>query len=737
MKIPTADQTLHTTRLRHWWRPKAGNLLLVLYIIALVAELRPTVTWALFLLSVATIAGIGSFGHLLNDLFDLEEDRRAGKTNRMAKYPPGQRALIFATALAVALAPWVWLPSDGISFWLLTGEFLLLAAYSIPPLRLKDRFGWAVLADGLYAYALPSVLAAYTFLLAAATDIDPALLISLFCWQLALGARHYLNHLANDRKNDLRSGTHTLATRRGNTYIHRLGMRFVLPAETLTFILFLAILGRHQPVAAALAAGMGFLLTGIPFLLALARRQTPLPFHFSKLSVDQLYQDWLPYGMLGLLCMRQWQYVPLLLGHLLFLRSPYVDYFVRRVAPLGCLFLAPLYIFRRKKKATETVAVSEHSLPVIAIVNFNKNKYTETFIWEMVPRLRFRVLFLYGDALPRYDHEGKHFLSNSPSLQFLARFIENVFDLGDHYFLRRSIMAYLQTRQVRLILAQFGPTGVEMMPMATDMGIPLVVQFHGYDIFNRQTVEALLPDYRLLFQKADKILCVSEIMRQRLQDHGAPPEKLVHLPAFVRIDLFPYSDHSALPPTFLAVGRFAETKSPHLTILAFQKVMEQLPEARLTFIGKGGGGELFESCVILARALRLEGHIVFKGVQNHLSVAQEMAQHRVFVQHSLTTPVEGDMEGKPVAIMEAMAAGMPVVATAHSGILELIEHETTGLLVPEYDVEAMAAAMLRVAQDHELAARLGRSAAERIRRDPLLTGHVEILENLLLRCIEG
>lgn len=735
--MTSVGTTLHaTTRLRHWWRPKAGNLLVVLYLVVLIAGLPPVHAWALFLLSVVTILGIGSFGHLLNDLFDLETDRIAGKKNRMAEFTHRQRWGILFLAILTALLPWIWLPSDRFSYCLLIAEFLLLAAYAIPPVRLKDRFGWAVAADAAYAYALPSVLAAYTFFLAGKQDVDALLFGLLFCWQMALGARHYLNHLANDRDNDLRSNTQTLATRMGNSWIHRLGARLVLPAEGIAFAGFLIALGTHHQAAALVSAALWGLLAAFPLVLALARKHTPFSFRFSVLTFDQLYQEWLPYGLLALLCIEHWYYFPLLIAHLVLLRSPYITYFFRRMAPLLRVFLLPLYVFQKKAQPKETTATTSfENLPVIAVVNFNKHKYTETFIWEMIPRLRFRILYLYGDALPLYDHEDGYFLSNSPSLQFLARLIENVFNLGDHYFHRRSIMSYLQTKQVSLIFAQFGPTGVEMLPIATDLGIPLVVQFHGYDVFRKDTVQELLPHYQTLFQKAASIICVSEIMLQRLKEMGAPAEKLFHLPAFVRLDLFPYSDHSALPPSFLAVGRFAETKSPHLTILAFRQVVQEIPEATLTFIGKDGGGELFEACAILVKALNLETHIHFKGVQDHQTVAQEMARRRIFVQHSLTTPVQGDMEGKPVAIMEAMAAGMPIVATQHSGIAELIEHDITGLLVAEYDIDGMAQAMLRLARDHDLARRLGRAASERVRRDPLIAQNLETLENLITECL--
>ena len=152
-------------------------------------------------------------------------------------------------------------------------------------------------------------------------------------------------------------------------------------------------------------------------------------------------------------------------------------------------------------------------------------------------------------------------------------------------------------------------------------------------------------------------------------------------------------------------------------------------------VGKGGGGELFEACRILVKALGLDDRVEFKGVLSHAGVATEMRQARVFVQHSVTTPEQGDREGKPVAVMEAMASGLAVVTTRHSGITELIEDGVTGLLVDEFDVAAMADAMIRLAQDDDLVRQLGRAASTAIHGHPLISRHVEILEGIIDDCI--
>jgi glycosyltransferase involved in cell wall biosynthesis len=729
---PSVERLLSPAVLEAWWRPKATNLLSVIYSIVLFADVPFAGTVALFAPSLVTIFGIGSLGHLLNDWYDLEADAAVGKRNRLAGLPLARKRALLLGAALIALLPWSVLPRDGVSVGLLLLELALLVAYAVPPVRLKERGVAAVLADGAYAYAVPAVLAAYTFFLAAGRSEPWVPLGTLFAWQLALGVRHFLNHLAMDRVNDLATRTPTLATRKGNRYVHALVRRVVWPAELLAFLAFMAVIGGERPALLFAVAGAFLLVSGLDLVLAVGRGHAFFTYRFSTTSVDRLYQDVLPLALLAWLTATDWRFGGLLLAHLASFHAGW-----RRMiaGACGALLVAPARHALASAPSRSSAGASGQIRASIAVANVNKAKYTETFIQKLIPNLDYRVYYLHGGDLPRYDDDDRAFLSNWPSLQSLAPFLEAAFRLEPGHFLRNSIAGYLQARRVRLVLAEFGPVGAQMLPITRDLGIPLVVCFHGYDVFHRETLAGWGGAYGALFREAERIIAVSDAMVSRLHELGAPRHKIVHLPAFVDLKLFPAADHSRLPPRFLAVGRFAETKSPHLTILAFHRVAQRVPGATLTLVGKGGGGELFEACVILVRSLGLEHRVEFKGVLSHDQVAAEMRAARVFVQHSVTTPENGDMEGKPVAVMEAMASGLPVVATRHPGITELIDDQLTGFLVPEYDVAAMAEAMVRLAGDDDLVRRVGRSASEHIHRHPLVGNHVRILQEIIDRAI--
>ena len=126
--------------------------------------------------------------------------------------------------------------------------------------------------------------------------------------------------------------------------------------------------------------------------------------------------------------------------------------------------------------------------------------------------------------------------------------------------------------------------------------------------------------------------------------------------------------------------------------------------------------------------MRLLGALPAEGVRAVL------ARARVFVLASVRLP-SGRMEGIPVALMEAMAGGVPVVATRLSGIPELVRDGDTGLLVPPRDVRALAAALAQVLEDEALAQRLARRGRELVERSFNLASEAERLGDLIAASI--
>jgi colanic acid/amylovoran biosynthesis glycosyltransferase len=349
--------------------------------------------------------------------------------------------------------------------------------------------------------------------------------------------------------------------------------------------------------------------------------------------------------------------------------------------------------------------------PVVCIVFPNQNAYSETFIRAHIEQLPAKVEVLYGGYFPKYKADREPLLTGLSGLAvkvmgFFPRVCSSLSAKVANFELKRFFLKH----HVELVLAEYGPTGAAVTDACLQAGVPLVVHFHGFDLYHRAILEKYDSRYRRMFSAAKALVTVSHEMTQRLQDLGAPMDKIFYNSCGVDTSLFSGADPAHAGPVCVAVGRFVDKKAPHLTVLAFKEAVSKCPDARLIMIGDG---PLWQSSEKLARELGLEGAVEFLGQRSHAEIATIMRKARMFVQHSVQA-VHGDSEGTPVAILEAGASGLPVVATRHAGIRDVVVEGQTGLLADEGDVEGMAANIIQLAQDPVLAARLGTAARERI-----------------------
>jgi glycosyltransferase involved in cell wall biosynthesis len=283
------------------------------------------------------------------------------------------------------------------------------------------------------------------------------------------------------------------------------------------------------------------------------------------------------------------------------------------------------------------------------------------------------------------------------------------------------------------VLAEYGTTGVGVMAASCSASIPLIVHFHGYDASLHGVLIENADTYPRLFQQAAAIVVVSRSMLQQLTAMGAPPGKLRYNPYGVDCDQFAGADPTHAPITFLAVGRFTPKKAPQLTLEAFAKVQRLIPSAVLRMIGDG---PLTTECRRSAQALGIEQSVTFLGTQPPAVVRKEMRSARCFVQHSVVA-ADGESEGTPVAVIEAGATGLPVVATRHAGIPDVVIEGETGFLVDEHDVDGMARCMLRLAEDPVLAGRLGGAARARVQSCFSMERSIGNLWRIIQSCVRN
>ncbi|WP_053971338.1 glycosyltransferase [Mangrovimonas sp. ST2L15] len=372
----------------------------------------------------------------------------------------------------------------------------------------------------------------------------------------------------------------------------------------------------------------------------------------------------------------------------------------------------------------------------ILIVSPTKVGLTETFIKAHLENLHGKVFYLYGYDL---NYKTKEDIPLNELLRCKKTFKDKFLNLLPHYFWfkihkniqkalsnENLIKRYILENHIDVVLAEYGTAGSFITPICKSLNIPLIVHFHGFDASKYKTLETFREGYRLMFDYAHKIIVVSEAMKLALKNEGCPQEKLVlntYGPNPEYLKVAPnYSSN-----TIVAVGRQTYKKAPYISILAFKKVLESHPNLNLVMIGDG---ELYEVSKHLVESLGLENKVNLPGGLERQKIIGYLKDSFLFIQHSLVAR-DGDSEGTPVGIIEAMVAGLPIVSTLHAGIPDVVLDGETGFLVKEGEIEEMAKKMELVINDRELAERMGRKGKERIKSNFTLEKHIQVIDEII------
>ena len=306
-----------------------------------------------------------------------------------------------------------------------------------------------------------------------------------------------------------------------------------------------------------------------------------------------------------------------------------------------------------------------------------------------------------------------------------------------------SLMAYkrnqyenfIRKNDCRLIHAHFGPSGIEVLPIARELNLPLLVSFHGFDASSLLQHRDYLNNLEKLFKYAH-IITPSEKMITILHKHGLNSKKEYVVHYGIPLDVFSFQKRKLISQklidneeiTFLQVSNFVEKKGHKYTVQAFNNFIKEYPNSRLIL---AGDGPLKNSIIDLANELGILEKVEFPGLVYQDKVKELMVSADVFVHHSITSK-RGETEGIPNAIMEAMATGLPVISTIHAAIPELIDDGVNGYLVPEKDIGAYELAMKKILKIGENFGKNGRRKIEREFNSEIENGKlISIYKNLL------
>lgn len=292
----------------------------------------------------------------------------------------------------------------------------------------------------------------------------------------------------------------------------------------------------------------------------------------------------------------------------------------------------------------------------------------------------------------------------------------------------RSLREYLDRHGIDVVMGEWLNFSAKWFRSIHTPGRRFVAHAHGYDI----TARALASwSNRWLYRRLhemDAVVTVSELGRQRLiRKIGLDASRIHVIPCGVEIPSMPSMQKHDDLIRVLCVGRMVPKKGQKIVLQAFGRIARSHPSVCMEFVGDGPD---LAGCQEWVASHNLADRVVFHGARDQAFVFERMAAADVFVLHSVTAE-DGDEEGLPVALLEAMARALPVLSTLHAGIPEAVTDGEHGYLVRERDVDALTERLEQLVMHESLRKRMGVAARQRVIDSFSAASEVERLRTLL------
>jgi colanic acid/amylovoran biosynthesis glycosyltransferase len=292
----------------------------------------------------------------------------------------------------------------------------------------------------------------------------------------------------------------------------------------------------------------------------------------------------------------------------------------------------------------------------------------------------------------------------------------------------RALISVLKKRNARLLHIYFGQIAVHLLPLIRAWQ-PSIVSFHGADVMVDMHKPAYREATRQMLDAVKLGLVRSESLRRAVVDLGCDQKKIVVQHTGIPLEEFPFRER-VFPQNgewrLVQAGRLIEKKGLPMTLRAFASFLKRYPNATLTIAGEG---PLLGELQKLARELKIENRVAFLGFISQEQLRESYHSSHIFL-HPSATGSDGNQEGIPNSMLEAMASGLPVFATQHGGIPEAIENGVSGVLVPERNQDELARALVDATHQPDFLSRIARNGTEVVRKEFDLNEQVRRLEDI-------
>jgi colanic acid/amylovoran biosynthesis glycosyltransferase len=334
----------------------------------------------------------------------------------------------------------------------------------------------------------------------------------------------------------------------------------------------------------------------------------------------------------------------------------------------------------------------------LAVLTPEVGVLTETFVEWDCNRLLPGGTAVVADPPPRGETvaHGVTWKAEGPTLSFTPIPGDPVPTEGR----RAAVARFLGDQGVRVLLVQYLDLADRWFDLLERVRIPVWVRGHGADLS-----ACLHPRYARLAELAG-VVVPTHAAAARLVPDLLPTHRVHVVPNHVDVPPRPRGWQGGVAVRCLAVGRLVEKKGHAGLLRAFGEARRHQPGMTLDIVGDG---PLRHELADLVCELGLVDSVRLLGARPAGEVLARTAQADVVV-HPSVTGLDGDCEGQPLAVLQAMAAARPCVVTDHQGIAETLTDGGSALLVREHDVDQLADALLALAEQPDLRVRLGRAA---------------------------
>lgn len=298
----------------------------------------------------------------------------------------------------------------------------------------------------------------------------------------------------------------------------------------------------------------------------------------------------------------------------------------------------------------------------------------------------------------------------------------------------KTLIRILDDARARLLHIYFGHIAVHLLPLIRAWPQPSVVSFHGADVM----VDLEKPAYRAatkdMLEAVRLVLVRSESLGRALVEIGCAPEKIRIQRTGIPIEEMPFRER-VWPEDgawrFVQACRLIEKKGLQTSLLAFAQFAARYPDSTFTIAGEGPLASELEA---RARELGLGEKVSLTGFISQTELRELFYRSHIFL-HPSEQAADGNQEGVPNSMLEAMAGGLPVFATEHGGIPEAIEHGKSGILVKESDHDALARALLDAVAKPDALTAIARNGADSVRQKFEQRAQTQKLEDYYLEAM--